>query len=208
MFVHVLGVPSSILSHMHHSDCTVLHNKSCSYVTECNLCISESKHWWHWHDWQLSFLNIFVNPTATAESGCVAQMTYLGRVEVISNMYWLGSLPTCYNYESTVKSNRIISYWWINTAKVRSTISRVPTSSLMLYLFFTLPERSLSSYSCDNDERIRVTSSNMSPLVYLTSVKMELQACTFITRKLTLHGVCRKRLIKGVILWSTDNMGP
>lgn len=142
----MLGVPSSVPSHMHHSDCTVLHNKSCSYVLECNLYISESKHWWHWHDWQLSFLNIFVNPTAIAEFGCVAQMTYLSRVKVISNMYWLGSLATCYNYESMVKSNGIRSYWWINTAEVRSTISRVPTFSLMLYLFLTLPERSLSSY--------------------------------------------------------------
>jgi hypothetical protein len=65
-----------------------------------------------------------------------------------------------------------------------------------------------ATYFCDNDERMRVTSSYMTPLVSFTSVKMELQACTFITRKLTLHGVCRKRLIKGVILWSTDNMGP
>jgi len=65
-----------------------------------------------------------------------------------------------------------------------------------------------AKYFCDNDERMKVTSSYMSPLLSFTSVKMELQACTFITRKLTLHGVRRKRPTKGVILWSTDNMGP
>ena len=62
-------------------------------------------------------------------------------------------------------------------------------------------------YFCHNDEWMRVTSSYMWPLVAFTSVKLELKACSFITRKFTLHGVCRKRLIKGVNLWSTDNMG-
>jgi hypothetical protein len=143
----VLGIPSSVPSHMHYNDCTVLHNKSCSYILECNLCISQSQ-----------------NTDDTNMIGSRASWTSLWIPLQLQNLDVWHRWPTLAELRLLVTCTGWVAYphvtimraWWnqmgsdligeFNTAEVRSTISQVPTFSLMLYLFLTLPERLLSSY--------------------------------------------------------------